>query len=85
MNSSKKQGRKFEPKLYGKSNLIIFIISLILLIIGYALMAGGTSPDGVSFNEAVFSITRIRIAPFITTLGYVGILLAILYKGKTRE
>ncbi|MDO4695489.1 DUF3098 domain-containing protein [Porphyromonas sp.] len=71
-------------KLYTftKINLYIFSASIILIILGYALMAGGTSPDGVSFNPEVFSNTRIKIAPVLCTLGYIGILVAILWRSK---
>lgn len=74
--------KKYRPFLYGKTNLIILVVSLLLVVLGYILMAGGDSPDGVSFNPEVFSTTRIRIAPMLCTIGYIGILAAILYKGK---
>lgn len=77
-----KRTKKFQPILLGKVNFIIAGISILLLIIGYVLMSGGNSPDGVSFNPEVFSFTRIKLAPLFVTLGYIGILLAIVIKGK---
>ncbi|MDO4789549.1 MAG: DUF3098 domain-containing protein [Porphyromonas sp.] len=74
--------KKYRPFLYGRTNLILLVISLLFVILGYILMAGGDSPDGVSFNPEVFSITRIRIAPTLCTIGYIGILVAILYRGN---
>lgn len=70
---------------FTKSNLIILGISLVAIIVGYLLMSGGRSADAMSFNPEIFSPLRIRIAPIITTLGYFGVLVAILYRGKRRS
>lgn len=69
---------------YTKINLLILLVSLLVIVIGYVLMSGGTSADGISFNSEVFSFRRIRIAPIVTTLGYLGIIIAILYRSKNR-
>ena len=69
-------------KYYGftKVNLLIFVISLLLIIAGYLLMSGGKSTDGVSFDPGVFSFRRIGLAPILCTLGYLGIIPALLYR-----
>lgn len=67
---------------FGKVNLYILLASLLTITIGYVLMSGGASADGVSFNPEVFSLRRISVAPILTTLGYLGILGAILYRPK---
>lgn len=71
-------------KTYGfsKTNLGILVASILLIVLGYTLMAGGKSEDGVSFNPEVFSTIRIRVAPVVLTIGYIGILVAVLWRGK---
>lgn len=79
------QEKSYKLYTFKKINLYIFLISILLIVLGYILMSGGTSPDGVSFNPEVFSFTRITVAPVLCTLGYVGILVAILWKGKKKQ
>lgn len=71
-------------KTYGftKTNLVILLASMLLIVIGYILMAGGKSEDGVSFDAEVFNTMRIGVAPVLLTIGYVGILVAVLWRGK---
>lgn len=65
----------------GKINYILIAIAFALVIIGFALMAGGSStPD--SYNPDIFSWRRIVLGPTISFIGFVAIVFAIMYKGK---
>jgi len=55
---------------FGKKNFIWIGISVALIIIGFVLMSGGGSVDGVSFNPAIFNTQRIVIAPLVTMIGF---------------
>ncbi|SJZ70478.1 DUF3098 domain-containing protein [Porphyromonas cangingivalis] len=79
------QEKSYKLYTFKKANIYIFLVSIFLVVLGYILMAGGTSPDGGSFNPEGFSFTRITVAPILCTLGYAGILLAILWRGKKKE
>jgi hypothetical protein len=62
-----------EPKAdfaFGKENYQLLVISAVVVIIGYILMAGGKPTDPNVFNEAVFSTQRITIAPLVVLAGY---------------
>ena len=76
-----------ETRYYGftKANLWIFAVSLLLLVIGYVLMSGGESADGVSFDPGVFNFRRIGLAPILCTLGYAGFVPALLYRSKAKS
>lgn len=76
-----------ESKYYGftRANLWILAVSMLLIVIGYALMSGGKSADGVSFDPEVFNFRRIVLAPILTTLGYLGIIPALLYRPKSKQ
>jgi len=67
---------------FGKSNFIWIGISIVLIIIGFILMSGGESPDGVSFNPQVFSKQRIVVAPIVTMIGFSLMIYGILKGGK---
>ena len=71
---------------FGKNNFIWLGISIVFIIVGFVLMSGGSSPDGVSFNPEIFSKQRIVVAPIIIMIGYILMIYAILKKNnKTSE
>ncbi|MDN4752934.1 DUF3098 domain-containing protein [Porphyromonadaceae bacterium W3.11] len=74
-------------KTYGFTlkNLIILLLSLVVIVIGYILMGGGKSEDGVSFNPEVFNTMRTSVAPIILTIGYLGVLVAVIWKDKSNK
>ena len=70
-----------EPMPMRKMNYILIGVSVLLIVVGFFLMSG-SSNEGSTFNDDVFSSTRIVVAPFITFLGFLCMIPAILYKGK---
>ena len=55
----------------GKKNLIMMAIGVVVIILGFALMAGGGSDDPNVFNyEEIFSWRRISLAPFVVLAGF---------------
>ena len=71
---------------FGKENFILIAGAVVLIIIGFMLMSGGGSGDE-SFNPEIFSTRRIVVAPLVTVLGFVGVIVGILRnrKDKTAE
>ena len=69
---------------FGKENFIWLGISIVLVVVGFALMSGGESPDGVSFNPEIFSKQRIVVAPIIAMTGYLLMIFAILKKSSDK-
>jgi uncharacterized membrane protein len=69
--------------LFGKQNYIIMLAGIVLIAIGFLLMAGGNSADPKVFNEAEINSTRrITVAPFLIVLGFVLQIVGILRKPK---
>lgn len=64
-------------------NLYLLVLSIFVIIIGYILMGGGKSEDGVSFNPEVFNTMRTSVAPIVLTIGYLGVLVAVIWKDKS--
>jgi uncharacterized membrane protein len=64
-----------------KKNYYYIIAGVVLVFIGFVLMAGGGSEDPTVFKkEEMFSFRRITLAPFLVILGYVVVLWGILKK-----
>ncbi len=70
---------------FGKQNYQILIGGVVLIILGYLLMIGGGSEDPNVFNPAIFDTQRITIAPMVCLLGFVTIIVAIMWPPKTKS
>ena len=55
--------------LFGKRNYIIMIIGIVVIALGFTLMAGGGSDNPEVFNEEIYNWRRIRLAPTIVIIG----------------
>ena len=64
-----------------KQNGILIIISCVIIVLGFALMAG--SPSGATeFNPDIYSFRRITVGPMVALLGFVLMIFSILFKTK---
>ncbi len=68
--------------LFGKRNYIIMLIGLLVIALGFILMAGGGSDDPAVFNEEIYNFRRIRIAPTLVLIGFAIEIYAILANPK---
>jgi hypothetical protein len=58
---------------FGKENYMLMIAGIVVIIIGFSLMAG---------KEDIFSSTKLTVAPIVVILGFVIELFAIMRKPK---
>ena len=65
---------------FTKINYILIAISVLLIIVGFALMAGSSTTE--EFNPDVFSFRRITLAPIVCMIGFFGMIIAIMYKKR---
>lgn len=70
---------------FSKQNYLIFLAGLGLIVLGYLLMIGGGSEDPNVFNPAIFDTQRITIAPMVCVLGFVTIIVAIMWRPKQNQ
>ncbi len=80
-----KSGGKTPSKhsfLFNRTQYKIMIAGLLVIALGYILMAGGGSDDPEVFNEEIYNFRRIRLAPTLVLIGLGMQVWAILYKGK---
>lgn len=69
---------------FGKTNFILLAIGMAIVIIGFILMSGDASTVE-AYNPDIFSATRIKVAPAVTFLGFISIIVAIVYKPKDKD
>ena len=74
---------------FSKGNFKLMLIGLGLIAFGFILMMGhgaNTKPDGSYdpnyWNEDIFSVVKIRIAPLLVVVGFVVQVVAILKRNK---
>lgn len=66
-----------------KINAIAIAVSVVIIIIGFALMVG--APSGATeFNPDIFSTRRITVGPVIAFFGFILMIVAILYKPRKK-
>lgn len=79
---AKQEQKPNQEFLFGKRNYIIMLIGLVIIALGFVLMAGGGSDDPTVFNEEIYSKRRIRIAPTLVIIGLAIEIYAILANPK---
>ncbi len=83
---AKKRMKKQEGEfLFAKKNYIIMAIGIVVIMIGFALMAGGGSEDPAVFNEDIYNFQRIRLAPTLVLIGLAIEVYAIFTNPKGKE
>lgn len=66
-----------------KFNAILIAISLLIVVIGFALMVG--EPSGaLEFNKDIFSLRRITVGPMIALFGFIVMIISILFKPRKK-
>ena len=66
-----------------KLNSILIAISVVIIIVGFALMTG--EPSGATaYNPDIFSFRRITVGSMISLFGFLVMIVAILYKPRTK-
>lgn len=71
------------PFIFDKTNYIIMIAGVVVILIGFALMSGGATTDHNVFpQEEIYSFRRITLAPIVIMLGFGIEIFAILKRPK---
>lgn len=68
-----------------KQNYIILLIGFLVIITGFALMAGGGTNDPAVFSDKIFSFRRITLAPIVVIVGFAIEIFAIMKKPTERK
>ncbi len=84
-NKQKQAKKNTRVYLFEKTNYKIMIAGLIVIALGYILMAGGGSDDPEVFNREIYNFRRIRLAPTLVLIGLGMQVWAIFYKKSTKK
>lgn len=63
-----------------KINYILIAIAVALIVLGFILMTG--TPSALKYNPDIFSFRRITLAPILCFIGFVMVIVGIMYKPK---
>ena len=69
---------------FDRTNVILLGVSMAIVIIGFILMAGGTSTE-TQFNPEVYNAQRIKVAPVVCLIGFLAMIYAILRKPAQKK
>lgn len=69
---------------FGKENFVWIAAAIACIIIGFMLMSGGGSGDS-TFNPEIFSTRRIVVAPIVTVIGFVLMIVGIMRNSKDKN
>lgn len=70
---------------FKKLNYIICAVSVLIIILGFILMTGPSSSIEGGFEPDIFSTRRVVIAPMVCFIGFLLMIVGILYTQKTSE
>ena len=76
--------------LFNKSNYILMIAGVVLILVGFLLMSGGgfeldENFIQTEFDESIYSFRRITLAPIVIFIGFLVEIYAIMKKPTTTE
>lgn len=71
--------------IFSRANLLMMAGCLALIIIGFALMSGGSSSVEGGFNPDIFSTRRIVVGPALAFLGFLLMAFAIIYTPRKKD
>lgn len=71
--------------LFPRANLLMMAGCLILIILGFILMTGGSSSVEGGFNPDIFSTRRIVVGPTVAFLGFLLMAFAIIWNPRKKK
>ena len=69
---------------FDKTNFILLIAGMAVVIIGFLLMSGAGSTE-TQFNPEIFSTRRIKVAPIVSFIGFIFIIYAVIRRPRKEE
>ena len=70
------------PMPFGAKNYALMGAGLLVVVVGFILMSGGGDHTVTEFDESIYSVRRITIAPIMVLLGFVTVALGIMIRFK---
>ena len=67
-----------------KINYILIAVAVAVIIIGFVLMTGSPS-TATEYTPDIFSFRRITLAPIVCLIGFLLVIVGIMYRPKEKE
>ena len=67
-----------------KINYILIAVAVAVIIIGFVLMTGSPS-TATEYNPDIFSFRRITLSPIVCLIGFLLVIVGIMYRPKEKE
>ena len=77
--------KKNMPMPFGKMNYVLMVVGVLVVVMGFILMSGGGEHTATEFDESIYSIRRITVAPIVVILGFIIVGLGIMLRFKRKE
>jgi hypothetical protein len=72
--------------IFGKINVLIIIVGLLLIVFGFIAMSGGGTKDpNVFAGDTLFDFRRLSLSTILILLGFAFEIVVILYRRKEKE
>lgn len=81
----KSQETEKKPFAIPAKNILYIIVGFGVMLLGYILMIGGGPQSPELFNPEMFSFRRIVLAPVVILIGITIVIVAIMYKGRSKK
>lgn len=69
---------------FDRVNYILLAIGMVIIILGFILMSGSGSSETI-FNEDIFSVRRIKLAPAVCFFGFIFMIVGIMHKPQDKK
>ena len=79
MIENRQDGNK-KPMPFNAKNYALMGAGLLVVVVGFILMSGGGDHTVTQFDESIYSVRRITIAPIMVLLGFVTVALGIMLR-----
>lgn len=76
--------QKKQQFAFSAINFYLLVVAIVTVLIGFVLMSGKGSTD-THFDPAIFDNTRTIVAPIVCFVGYLFMIVAILYRPKAKN
>ncbi len=75
---SKNSQNSDKQMAFTMKNYLWMLIGVVVIVIGFVLMSGGGEHTATEFDESIYSVRRITIAPIVVIIGFIIEIFAIM-------
>lgn len=70
---------------FSRRNYTYMLAGVVIIILGFVLMSGGAEHTATEFDESIFSVRRITVAPIVVVAGFVVVGFGIMKRFKSDD